>query len=498
MAKATFAGGRRGRKSQDWSQQQLAVFTWFKQERAPHLVVRARAGVGKTTTIIEGINCAPEQNILLCAFNKRIAEELNTRIANEQAQVRTLHALGYAAIRQRYGHCRVESTRADDLTRRACPKDTPRQIQRLVSLLHTKARDMLGRVPSAPELTRLALFFDYVPDEHWRDYDLDWVVVRAINAMQLARDGEPDSVDFADMIYLPLVQGLLTPLYDLVVVDEAQDMTMAQLEMAQRSLQKGGRICIVGDDRQAIYGFRGADSQSIDRLKTELQAAELPLTMTYRCGQAIVERAQRLVPDIQAGPSNPPGEIVELTLDEVLTEARPGDFVLSRLNAPLVSLTLAYLRQGKRARMAGRDIGAGLIAVLRKLHCTEFETADQIVQKVRAWEIKTISRAMAYGQPDQADRARDQAATIYALLDGLATWQELLQRCTELFVDDPDAQTILCSTVHKAKGLEADRVYILQETLYRRGVTPEEQNIEYVAITRAKRTLGVVRSCGRE
>jgi DNA helicase-2/ATP-dependent DNA helicase PcrA len=58
------------------------------------------------------------------------------------------------------------------------------------------------------------------------------------------------------MIYLPLAWNLTAKDYQLVVVDEAQDMTAAQLEIAQRVCN--GRICVVGDDRQAIYGFRGA------------------------------------------------------------------------------------------------------------------------------------------------------------------------------------------------------------------------------------------------
>ena len=506
-----FATGRPSavqKEARLWSEQQQAIFRWFERgddsalpvsrmDASSHLVVRARAGTGKTTTIIEGINRAPEQNILLCAFNKRIAEELNSRITNTHAQAKTLHALGYAAIRQQWRVSVAQgSARADVLTNKVVPFETPKPIRRLVSSLHTKARDMFGRVPTVPEMTRLAFFFDYVPDDSWRDYDLEWVASRAVQAMMLARDREPDTevgIDFADMIFLPLVHNLLPALYDLIVVDEAQDLTLAQLDMAQRSLQKGsGRICIVGDDRQAIYGFRGADSQSLDRLKGELGAVEMPLTVTYRCGQAIVERAQKLVPDIQAGPTNPQGEVVSVIPEKLTAEVQPGDFILSRLNAPLVSITLALLRQGVKARMAGRDIGAGLLTVLRRLHCSEQSSMQDILRKVSEWEMKTVAKQFAYGQVELVDRTRDQAATLYALGEGLETWAQLVQRCESLFIDDPEAKTVLCSSVHKAKGLEADRVYILQGTLYRRGVTVEEQNIEYVAVTRAKTLLGIV------
>jgi superfamily I DNA/RNA helicase len=71
---------------------------------------------------------------------------------------------------------------------------------------------------------------------------------------------------------------------------------------------------------------------------------------------------------------------------------------------------------------------------------------------------------------------------------------DLVNRIEWLFTDneDKDASLILCSSVHKAKGLEADRVYILQDTLYLRGPSQEEDNIYYVAQTRAKGHLTMV------
>jgi len=68
-----------------WSAQQEAIFGWFGSAGG-NLVVRARAGTGKTTTILEGIGRAPEGKILLCAFNKRIAEELQTKVRNPAAE----------------------------------------------------------------------------------------------------------------------------------------------------------------------------------------------------------------------------------------------------------------------------------------------------------------------------------------------------------------------------------------------------------------------------
>ncbi len=486
-----------------WSGQQGDIFEWFENGAVAspydvcpprHLVVRARAGTGKTTTIVEGVNRAPESSILVCAFNKRIAEVLNQKIKNPKAEAKTLHSVGYAAIRRQWRGVPVAkmSERADSLTNAICAKGTPLQIRRLVSQLHTKGRDMFPTGYSLETLTNLALFFDYVPDEGWGSYNLEFVVARALECMILAKHNDPDyriGIDFADMIFLPLAWKLLTKDYDLVVVDEAQDLTVAQLEIAQRICN--GRICVVGDDKQAIYGFRGADSQSLDRLKRELGAAELPLTTTYRCCQEVVRRAQRLVPDIIAASTNPEGVVDGLEgLDALLEAAEAGQFILSRLNAPLVGITLGLLRKGKRARMAGRDIGVGIQSVIKKLHASSIE--DMGV-KLTAWEAKNVTRYASFGQLELVDRTHDQAAMIRSLAESADTLDDLSNRIEWLFSDDTeDHEQVLCSSVHKAKGLEAGRVYVLQESFYRRGDTIEERNIEYVANTRAIKHLTIV------
>jgi hypothetical protein len=478
--------------TRNWSLQQVNIFNWFRRATGSNLVVVARAGSGKTTTIVEGVKQAPESNPLLCAYNKRIADELNTRLAGCAAVAKTLHSVGYAAVRQMWRGMPVAqgNKRADWLTDQVVKASTPLPIRRLITNLHTKGREMCPLDPTIAELTSLALFFDYAPDESWVEWSLEEVVRRARFAIAFAAENEPThniGIDFADMVFLPLAWNLLQPEYDLVVVDEGQDMNMAQLLIAQRVCK--GRMCIVGDDRQAIYSFRGADSQSLSRLKKELNAEELPLTVTYRCGHAIVREAQHLVPDIEAGPSNPAGLVEMVDYDYLLANAVPGDFVLSRLNAPLVSLTLRFLREGKRARMVGRDIGAGIQAILKKLKCEPYTPLETVLVRVAEWESKTASKYAAYGQTALVDRCRDQAEMIVALAEPAESTSDMLNRIGWLFVEVKEEDQISCSSVHKAKGLEAERVFLLQESLYRRGENQEEHNIHYVGITRAKQTL---------
>jgi superfamily I DNA/RNA helicase len=490
-----------------WSAQQEAIFDWFEKPGATtivgvhgcgNLIVRARAGTGKTTTIIEGVNRAPEARILVCAFNKRIAEELTTR-AHEPARRGQDAALDRATascesywegVTINKGDDRNVITRKTDLTNRAVPSRTPDAVRRSWSASCTRWAARSTRTPAQPgDLAEIAINFECEPDDEWLEagFDLDFVCDFALKAMNLAASEKPvrTGIDFSDMIFLPVRNAWMHKTHDLVVVDEAQDMTIAQLEIAQGVCR--GRICVVGDDRQAIYGFRGADSGSLDRLKTELQAGELGLKTTYRCGHRIVDEAQ-LVPDFLAGPNNPEGLITSLPEGKLVDTADLGDFILSRLNAPLVATAMSLLRAGKRTRVAGRDIGAGLKALVKRVSRSS-RTVPEFLARLAAWEKKEVGRAEKAGKEGRVEAIHDQAEMLRNLADGVKNVAEIEARIDALFTDDGLGQAglITCSSVHRAKGLEARRVFVLAGTLKDHNV--EELNIQYVAITRAKEEL---------
>jgi DNA helicase-2/ATP-dependent DNA helicase PcrA len=187
------------------------------------------------------------------------------------------------------------------------------------------------------------------------------------------------------------------------------------------------------------------------------------------------------------------GIVEDVEDGDLLQLVAPGDFVLSRLNAPLVSLTLRLLRNGVRARMAGRDIGAGILAILKRLRIEANTPIDTALSSIDAWERKMTTRYASFGELQLVDQTRDQADMLRALMEDADSMREVMANCDHLFTDDPDATHVVCSSIHKAKGLEAQRVYLLWDSLYRRGRTPEEENLEYVATTRAISYLGIVR-----
>jgi len=489
------------------SAKQVDIFHWFagiELTRQEHLVVRARAGTGKTSTIIEALRYIPAGlTTLVCAFGKDIQLELAKRVAGiPGVEARTIHSLGLQCVKRFWPDVKVDfktNDRETDLAARACGGTAPDPIKKLVATLCTKGRLTTPHAAKPEDLVTVAIEFECTPDESWeRDgFGLDYVCAKALDAMILAAAEKPTrtGIDGADMIFLPVRNGWLRKIYDVVIVDEGQDMNACQLEIAQGLCRNN--LVVVGDDRQAIFGFAGADSGSLDRLKVALDATVLPLNVTYRCGQVIVELAQQYVPNFEAGPSNPTGAITSITLDALTTAAGPSDFILSRVNAPLVSIAMKLLRAGKRTKIAGRDIGQGLIALVRKL---KGRSVPDFLGKVAAWEAREVARlqpALAKATngrkktiEQKIEGIQDKASMLSSLADGAPSVEEIEARITGLFTDDGlgDKGLIVCSSVHKAKGREADRVFILKDTL-RFDAGGEESNVIYVAVTRAKNEL---------
>jgi DNA helicase-2/ATP-dependent DNA helicase PcrA len=307
----------------------------------------------------------------------------------------------------------------------------------------------------------------------------------------IKKDG---TMDYDDMIFIPVRNKWVTARFDLIVIDEAQDMNYLQLLFLQKLRKKGGRIFVVGDDRQAIYGFRGADSNSISRLQKELKATGLSLNTTYRCAQKVVEYAQTIVPDINAAPSNGTGSIREIEFHKIMKEARVGDFVLSRTNAPLTKACLQLIRGGIRAKIEGKDIGKTLLNLTKKIaHGTG--DIDVFIERITTWEEAQTRRLMATKKKSaekKVDFVRDQAEMLRAIAEDSTSMIDFETRLYDLFADTGGkGDYVICSSVHKAKGLESKNVFILRDTLYPGGqrANPEEANIEYVAVTRAKENL---------
>jgi superfamily I DNA/RNA helicase len=112
----------------------------------------------------------------------------------------------------------------------------------------------------------------------------------------------------------------------------------------------------------------------------------------------------------------------------------------------------------------------------------------KLQQRLRERGVYDLSDLLA--TRDERLEAADRIDALDALCDGLTTTAELLARLESLFSDDQTTRRLMFSSVHRAKGLESDRVFVLIDTF--RGGSVEEENLWYVAVTRSKRHLFLV------
>lgn len=469
-----------------WSQQQRAIFGEVSHGTG-NVIVEALAGTGKTTVVVECLRRLPAgTRSLLCAFNKSIAEELQAR-APKGVKVSTLHGLGYASLMSAWGKVAVDAKRGERHVsmavaawregRERTPRFTTqleREIAAVVSMCKARMVESVEQIEHEVRIAGLVLPLGLTEQD-----------VCAIVATALDLAVEPDcTVSFDDMVYVParLAIRSRSP-YDVVFVDETQDMSRAQLVLAQLALRDGGRLVLVGDRHQAIYGWRGADVGSMARMAHELDATVLPLSITRRCPRRVVSIAQRFVPAFEAAPDAPDGLVRTQSLASV--DWTEGDLVVSRLNAPLTRCALAAIRAGKRARIQGRDFAQGFRLWAQSFGC---KRASDLLQTARGWVQRELAK-LGDGDQSAAEDLLDRVDTLDALSEGCTTADEVFARLDSLFSDEGPG--LLFSSTHRAKGMERERVFVLAWT-FRPTKSEEESNLAYVAITRAKRELVLV------
>ena len=266
-------------------------------------------------------------------------------------------------------------------------------------------------------------------------------------------------------------------------------------------LDVGDASNFYGDDilsHNCIYRFRGADSRAVDAIVERFDMAVMPLMTTFRCGKAIVAEAQRIVPQFQAGEHNPEGIVRTISIEALSSQARPGDFVISRTNAPLIAGCIATLASGVRATVVGRDIGEDLLKLAKKFRA---KTMEEFYNRLEAWKLQQIEKLSRRVPVREAaiEAVEDKVACLEALASDCTRVESLYTRCETLFTDASSEPRIEFTSTHKAKGRERNRVFLLSDTFCRARKdrktgewmepSEEEFNLLYVAITRAKSEL---------
>lgn len=496
------------------------------------LIVEATAGSGKTTTIVDGLRycvtpedkvfdlkytpsdeqlaiwewmaerITKESDVVFLAFNKSIADELSERITHGTAS--TIHALGFKILRSAGVKCNRPNTyKTINLYLKYANIDN-------IKLLDKEGRDILDDIKEVVKMCKDQLVVeDNITDDLLKtlclnrqyacttDFSVVTPAVKYIitEGSKLSKGimSKPVEIDFDDMIYLPARYGYKSQ-FDVILVDEAQDLSHGKLQLLLN--QDCNTYVFIGDPNQAIYGFAGADTQSFASIAEQVQDLTLlPLSYTYRCGKAIVEEARKIVGNaINYGESNPEGLVKTIEQEDMdLTE---GDMLVSRVNAPLMVIAWGLVKKRKNVKVVGRDIGKGLVKLIKKLQGkgkNKIDTVIQLATKCEEWRSKQIELLQNKNSDTDMQQVliNDQADCICQLAEECDTIENMITFIDGLFDDSDTKKCIRLSSIHRAKGLEASRVFWFNpaNTPHPMAKTDEaiiqEHNLRFVATTRA-------------
>ena len=479
------------------TEQQEAFWTEL-QGGNRNVVLEARAGTGKSTSCREGmwrlLEDNPALNIRYCCFNKKVSEEFAAK-SPTGVDVGTMHRFGLQALQTAF-RSTIEKNKTYMILDDCGGQDMKRYLRKSVSMLVGLAKNHLF-VPS-DILTDYAALLHLVNRFDIQTYrQPDRVIELAWKCLE--RSAEMTSVlDFDDMLWMCVLHSVPFPSVDFLFIDEAQDLNGTQHAMAEL-MAGSGRTVVVGDPYQSIYAFRGADSESMERLKSKLDAVVMPLTISFRCPRSHVERARRIVSDFEASPNASDGEWIDDDNHESIEQARPGDLILCRTNGPIVSACLKSITNQRPATVRGRTIGDSLLSVVAGLDAPH--SIPILLRNLDAWKAREISRLSDRdGTDDLIEQAQDRAMCIEAISKSCATPSEIPAVVAQLFSDNDAGRMVTFSSVHRAKGSEARRVvYIDVPYSVKRGQRPpqswevqQRKNLRYVAYTRSLHSMTTV------
>ncbi len=498
------------------SDEQEAI--WVAMLNGPeHLVVEAVAGSGKTWTMIQGCLRSKLRSIVYLAFNKHNATEAQLKLQASGCRnttATTYHSWGYRAILNAFPGTQVDAHRVDGIletlreTRTTMLDAQWHSVCSTVRKLVSHAKNLLL---ANDETLRTSL--EAVADHHGieivpatytpaQQADMATAIWQLIpEVLELCKQ-VTGTIDYDDMPWLPVVLNLPFPACDMLITDEAQDLNPCQQAMAFAACPSG-RIVIVGDSNQAIYGFRGADVDSIPNMTKRLEATDrgvkvLSLTYTRRCPASHVALAQALVPQIKALDTAPVGTVSEKSLGLAITEMKPGDLVVSRVNRSVVGVAYSLIRRGVRPIIRGRNIGEGLIALVNKLAGrSNTISIQELAKRLEKYDLNEQNRLGALGRKASNRLAahKDKIDCLTEMLANVDTLADLRTHLDTLFAEfEPgkEPEAVVLGTVHRTKGLESSRVFIIDPELMPHPMAKEkweqqqERNLLYVAVTRCK------------
>lgn len=467
-----------------------------------NIAIAASAGSAKTTTIVEAATRYskkfPYKSILFNAFNNSIVEELKKRLP-DSITCSTIHSLGMQSLIKHYKtSMKVNDYKsfvfADKVIEGMRFKRNQKDVYKytLMEIVNLMRMTLVDVEESAIE--ELCNRFDITITNGEIDDSIK--LLNHLNEYNESISKNQNYIDFTDMVYIPAIEeNIWLKQYDIIFTDEAQDCNKVQQLFIEKSLKKNGRLVSVGDRKQAIYGFAGSDVNSFDYFKNRPNTISLPLTVCYRCAKSIVRNAQQVNNEIEVYEKQEEGVVRKGTVEEITK----NDLVICRNTRPLVALYFQLLESDKKSYIKGRDVENGLIALYNKVKdLDKYEAKIELTRRLEFIEDELAKKKVKKPREHvKYINFREKVRIIEIISNKVQYMFEVEKLIHELFKDRVDA--IQLSTIHKAKGREADRVFYIESFNGERLIPSkyatqpweleQENNILFVALSRAKKEL---------
>ena len=469
-------------------------------------VIKARAGSGKTATVIAAMKLVPKKkNCLFLAFNKSVKEEIEKKLEGyDNCTVKTVHGLGYSLLStylkekpviDDYKYISFLRGNITSLTNFVFPKkfDVNEYCENIIHLLSFSRMNL---AQSEKEVEKVAIKYG-LPFEN----DEAGVVV---NLMKWGKKNL-ETVDFTDLVWVPYELDILPTQnnkYDWIFNDEAQDYSIAYVQLFKRCFKRGTRFVSCGDEYQSINQFAGASEEAFNTMVNMPNTQVFDLPISYRCDRAVIKEAHQFVTDILPRDNAGLGLVKHETS---IADIKDNDLVLSRTNAALFKLYPLLIKQGKACYIKGNDDDKEKLLNLIERHnpngklSMKFED-DGLFPRLYDAMINERNRLVKRGL-DITDAINTQAVqskydtitSLTVLAVNCTTVDELVDKINKIY---SNVSTGIClSTIHKAKGLEANNVHIICRSVMppkfakTQSEIQQERNLLYVAITRARHKL---------
>lgn len=538
---------------------QQDILDFFLNNPQSNMLVNALAGSGKSTTACM-LSEHSKTSDLYIAFNASVVEEFKKKIKNPKTKVMTMHSLAYSIMLYNveqeskdsgekpkgFGSQRSKRTVSLDNFKphKILDEEITKRYGRYIEFakrvflkdnyinLYNLCRLTLTDMSSNKDVSRLIddhVLFLYYGEEGYSAPDISEITstLKILDTKSRQQFETQGVIDFTDMLWITFnklkYDNWEVPywaLYTNIYCDEVQDFSNIQLNFLKFIKRTKGRYVFIGDFHQAIYNFAGANAQAFNQIpKMFAPVKTFDLPICYRCAKSHLSRVNREygIPILPCDDA-PMGFVKTIDKSKISEYAKAGDMVISRKNKWIAEVVLDLARNGTPIFIEDKEMVGAIKRQILSSKCTSVGTLKKFLQKVisnynkKLFEI--VSKNIREGGHEEehleavteTNSKIDNTSFLLEILEGYLEHHASSDSISKFsnFIDKllnttPSPNCVRLCSIHKAKGLEATNVFVLNEAKINydfrnsKEQNVQEKNLSYIATTRAKEGLYLVK-----